>query len=229
MENTRMDEWKHKCEEIGLAARSSSFFDIIEFPGVPNVHPSSTSRYYQQFLPPGRPCTFLLSRGIQMFSVYAFLPIPVTFFSSFIRISVIFCVFISASVCPSHHLGFYLLFLRSFCLFVFLSLFHRPLFLGQFPFFCLWPSFLPSCRKAINPAAMQQAAANHWAPEDEGRKEEEGERGTWKCWGAVATKREGRSRKEQRCHSQKAATAASTAGVWTPSQQGADTWPLFLQ
>lgn len=107
-------------------------------------------------------------------------------------------MFISTSVCPSHHLDFYLLFLRSFCLFVFLLLFHRPLFLGQFPFFCLWPSFLPSCRKAINPAAMQQAAANHWAPEDEGRKEEEGEMGTWKCWGAVATKGEGRGRKEQR-------------------------------
>jgi hypothetical protein len=55
----------------------------------------------------------------------------------------------------------------SVCLSLLLTRFHHSIFLGRFPFFCLWPCFLPSCCKAINlagPAAgsRQSLSSKSW-------------------------------------------------------------------
>ena len=117
--------------------------------------------------PPGKPCTSPLSELIQMSSCvlfFSFSSHPSYIFSSFISISMIFFVSISASVCPSHYFDLaYLVFSRSFCLSVSLSFTLSSFSISWLvSIFCLWPCFLPSCRKAINPAGP--AAGSRQSP-----------------------------------------------------------------
>ena len=130
---------------------------VSEFLGVPRslphpLHITSNS------CPPGKPCTSLLSGLIQMFSCllfFSFSPHPsYIFFPSFISISVIFFGSISASV-PLIMLIWGICYSRGPSASVSVSL---SFTLSSFSIswlvsiFCLWPRFLPSCRKAINPA-----------------------------------------------------------------------------
>lgn len=130
-----------------------------------------------------------------------FLPVSITFSSSFISISIIFFVSISASVYCSHHLDFwYLLFLRSFCLYLCL-----PLFYSFSSFFISWSVSiflslallspqLPQSHKPSRPCSRQPPITELQELGGGGCRET----GAWKSWGAVATAGEGRGRKEQR-------------------------------
>lgn len=202
----------------GFAATSSSLFCIrisgSAYVSIPPFHTTSTSwplespvYPYSQDLAKCFPVCFFFSR-----------PLSYIFLSSFISLCIIFAT-ISASVCPSHHFNFgRLLFLRFFCL---LSR-SASLLLSSFlifwsgSIFCLWPCFLPSCRKAINPAGPAAGSRQSLGSRRCGEGAAE-RRGLGKA-GALLLQ-QGRGEAEK---SREMPLPEGTAFL-----QGADTWPLF--
>lgn len=218
---------------IGFAARPSGLFRITEFLGVPRCssHPLRTTK---EFLPTWKALNIPTLRTYpNVFLSVLFLPPPPSL-SHFLYLYQHLYNFLCVHFCFSPSLSSFrfgcLLFLRgSLPLFLSSSLLlfhHRSPFLGRFPFFCLWPCFLPSCRKAINPAgpaagSRQSLGSRSWGRGLQGG----GDLG--KLGHCCYSRGGGRQKRAKRCHSQKATTAASTACAWTPILQGTDTWPSF--
>lgn len=200
-------EWlneSRRVERTELAARSSCLFYITESGGVPRClpHPLRTT---SNSCPSPKPCIshdlskcFLSVLFLSPFSSF------LSFSSSFISISIIFFVSISASVCSSHCLDFgtryswglsaSILVSLSFILSFFSISWSVSIFLSL-----AWLSpQLPQSHKPSRPCSRQ--------PPITGLQEWRGggcrEMGAWKSWGAVATAGEGeRQKRAERCHS----------------------------
>ena len=129
---------------------------------------------------------------------FPFLPICITFASSFISRSIIFFVFISASVCSFCHLDFCYVILE-----VFLPLFVSLSFILS-SFSVSWSVSIFLSLALLSPQLLQSHKPSRPCsrqPPITGLQEMRGggcrEMGAWKCWGAVATTGKGEAKKSR--------------------------------